>query len=54
VDEAGDLIRRLSDADIDMDDVGLTLERRGIAGFQYSFQKVLDGLDSRRQRLGYA
>jgi transaldolase len=50
VEEADDLMRRLSDAGIDMDDVGLTLEHRGIAGFQYSFQKVLDVLDSKRQR----
>jgi transaldolase len=52
--EAADLMRRLSEAGIDMEDVGRTLERRGVAGFQYSFQKVLDGLDARRQRLGYA
>jgi transaldolase len=52
VEQASDLMQRLSDAGIDMDDVGLTLEHRGIAGFAYSLQKVLDGLDSKRQRLG--
>ena len=52
VEEAGDVMRGLSDAGIDIDDVGLSLEQRGIAGFQYSFQKVIDVLDAKRQRLG--
>ena len=52
VEEAGDVMRGLSDAGIDMDDVGLSLEQRGIAGFQHSFQKVIDVLDAKRQRLG--
>src|SRR5690606_23387478 len=54
VQEAGVLMGRLTDAGIDMEEVGSTLERRGIAGFQHSFQKVIDMLEAKRQRLGCA
>ena len=54
VQEAGDLMGRLADAGIDMEEVGPVLERRGIAGFQHSFQKVIDMLEAKRQRLGCA
>jgi len=54
VQEAGDLMGRLADAGIDMEEVGPALERRGIAGFQHSFQKVIDMLEAKRQRLGCA
>jgi hypothetical protein len=34
-----------------MEDVGLTLEKQGIAGFQESFQQMLAGLDARAEQL---
>ena len=50
--EAEDVIRRVTDLGIDLDDVGLTLEDRGIEGFQHSYQGVLDVLGGKRRRLG--
>ena len=44
VQEAAEVMRRLAAAGIDMDDVGLTLEDRGVAGFHDSFQDMLAGL----------
>ena len=38
-------MRRLAAVGIDMDDVGLTLEDQGVAGFHDSFQEVLAALD---------
>jgi transaldolase len=52
VDEAGKVMRRLATAGIDMDDVGLTLEVNGVAGFHESFQHVLAGLDAKAHQLG--
>lgn len=40
VDEAAEVMRRLATAGIDMDDVGLTLEAQGVAGFHNSYQQV--------------
>ena len=37
-------MRRLASAGIDMDDVGLTLEDKGVASFHKSFQDMLAGL----------
>jgi transaldolase len=34
-----------------MDDVGLTLEDQGVAGFHQSFQDVLGELDGKARRL---
>ena len=51
VDEAAEVMRRLVDVGIDMDDVGLTLEEKGVAGFQESFQQMLAGLDTKAQQL---
>jgi transaldolase len=50
--EAEDVIRRVTDLGIDLDDVGLTLEDQGIQGFQHSYQGVLDVLADKRHRLG--
>ena len=52
VQEASDALRSLAEAGIDMDDVAQTLEQRGIAGFQYSHQQVIDALESAGQCLG--
>ena len=51
VDEAGEVMRRLADVGIDMDDVGLTLEEKGVAGFRDSFQGMFAGLDTKAQQL---
>jgi transaldolase len=44
VDEAAAVMRRLTAVDVDMDDVGLSLEDQGIASFHASFQDVLAAL----------
>ena len=44
VDEAAEVMRRLAAVGIDMDDVGLTLEDQGVAGFHTSYQQVLAAL----------
>ena len=44
VHEAAEVMHRLAAAGIDMDDVGLTLEGKGVAGFHDSFQDMLTGL----------
>ncbi len=41
VEEAGEVMRRLGGVGIDMDDVGLTLERQGVDAFGESFRGVL-------------
>jgi transaldolase len=51
VDDAHQVIDRLRAIGIDMGDVGLTLEERGVASFHESFVGVLDALDSKAQRL---
>jgi len=51
---AADAMRRLADTGIDMDDVGLTLENRGVDAFQRSFQRILDVLDAKKYRVGRA
>ena len=40
-------MRRLAAAGIDMDDVGLTLEDKGVAGFHESCQDMLAGLTAK-------
>lgn len=40
-------MRRLAAAGIDMDDVGLTLEDQGVAGFHESFQDMLADLTAK-------
>jgi transaldolase len=54
VQDARDVMRWLADAGIDLEDVGLTLEHQGVAGFRRSFQEAIDVLDAKRQRLGCA
>jgi transaldolase len=44
VQDADEVMRRLASAGIDMDDVGLTLEDKGVASFHKSFQDMLAGL----------
>jgi len=51
VDEATEVMRRLADVGVDMDDVGLTLEEKGVAGFEESFQQMFAGLDTKAQQL---
>ncbi len=51
VDEAAEVMRRLAAVGIDMDDVGLTLEDKGVAGFHESFQQVLASLDAKAHQL---
>jgi transaldolase len=51
IDDANDVIRRLETLGIAMDDVGLTLEDLGVAGFHQSFQDVLGELDGKARRL---
>jgi transaldolase len=51
VDQAAQVMRRLAAAGIDMDDVGLTLENNGVAGFHESFQHVLASLNTKAGQL---
>jgi transaldolase len=51
VDEAADTMRRLADIGVDLDDVGLSLENQGIAGFHTSFQQVLAALAAKTHQL---
>jgi transaldolase len=52
VQEAAEVMRRLAAIGIDMDDVGLTLEDQGVAGFDKSFQEMLAGLATKATRPG--
>ena len=52
VDEADETMQRLTAVGIDMDDVGLTLENEGVAGFHDSFQQVLAALDHKGRQGG--
>jgi transaldolase len=49
--EAAAVMTRLAGVGIDMDDVGLTLEDNGVAGFHESFQEMLAGLDTKAHQL---
>jgi len=51
VEEAEDVMRRLAEVGVDMDDVGLTLEDSGVAGFHESFQTMMAGLAAKAARL---
>ncbi|WP_442788777.1 transaldolase [Dactylosporangium sp. NBC_01737] len=53
VDEAAEVMRRLPAAGVDMDDVGLTLEAQGIAGFHDASQRVLAALAAKAERLSH-
>ena len=50
VDEAAE-VSRLVAVGIDMDDVGLTLEDRGVVGFHTSYQQVLAALAAKAHQL---
>jgi transaldolase len=51
VEEAEDVMRRLAAVGVDMDDVGLTLEDSGVAGFHESFQTMMAGLAAKASQL---
>jgi transaldolase len=51
VDEAADVMGRLAAVGVDMDDVGLTLEAQGAAGFHASYQEVLAALAAKAGQL---
>ena len=44
-------MRRLAAVGVDMNDVGLTLEDHGVAGFHASYQQVLVALAARTGQL---
>jgi transaldolase len=52
VTEARDVVRRLADLGIELDDVGLTLEQEGVEKFQRSYEGVLEVLGAKRHQLG--
>jgi transaldolase len=54
LDEATETMRRLDVLGIDMDAVGLALERQGVAAFHTSFQHVLGDLTARVERAARA
>jgi transaldolase len=54
VSSAGETMTRLAAAGIDMDDVGHTLELRGVAAFHDSFAHVLAALDAKAHRQAVA
>jgi transaldolase len=49
--DAEAVMRRLAAAGVDMDDVGLTLEREGMESFTKSFEQVLTALDAKARQL---
>jgi transaldolase len=51
VDEAAEVLRRLANVGIDMDDVGRTLEAAGVASFHESFAGVLGALEAKTHKL---
>jgi transaldolase len=51
VDEAAEVLRRLGEVGIDMDEVGHTLEVAGVAGFHESFAAVLGALAAKTRQL---
>ena len=51
IDDAAAVLRDLARVGVDMDDVGLSLENQGVAGFHDSFTHVLDTLTLKAQQL---
>jgi transaldolase len=51
VEEAGGVMQRLAATGLDMDDVGLTLEAQGVAGFTTSFDQLLAELHRKARQL---
>jgi transaldolase len=50
-DDAREVMHQLAAVGVDMDNVGLTLEDQGVAGFHESFQDVLGVLDAKSRQL---
>jgi transaldolase len=53
VGEAAEVMHRLAAAGVDMDDVGLTLENQGVAGFHASYRQVLAALAAKAEQLSH-
>ena len=51
VQDAGDVMDRLDEISIDMDDVGHILEEQGVASFHDSFAGLLDTLSAKSRLL---
>jgi len=51
LEDASDVMRRLAAVGVDMDDVGLTLEDNGVAGFHEAFEHMLGSLDAKARQL---
>jgi transaldolase len=51
VDDAAEVLRLLATVGVDMDDIGLTLEEQGVAGFHASYQQVLAALAAKAHQL---
>ena len=51
IDDAVDVMDRLAAVGVDMNDVGLALENKGVAGFHESFAHVLSALNSKARQL---
>ena len=51
LENASDVTYRLAAVGVDMDDVGLTLEDNGVAGFHEAFEHMLASLDARARQL---
>jgi transaldolase len=51
VEQAAAVMRRLAAVGVDMDDVGMTLEDKGVAGFHESFQQMLSSLAAKANQL---
>jgi transaldolase len=51
VDRAAEVLHRLAAAGVDLDDVGLTLEDQGVAGFHDSYRQVLAALAVKAEQL---
>jgi transaldolase len=51
--EAAAVMRRLAAVGVDMNDIGLTLEDQGVAGFRASYQQVLAALAAKAEQLSH-
>jgi transaldolase len=51
IDDAAEVMRRLTTVGVDMDNVGSALEEQGVAGFRASYQQVLVALAAKAEQL---